>query len=83
MYSVITFKSTRAPKLVCANFSWEEAVKKANDLYDQSKVLSDHGYLATGVSIIVMTDTSAELCVKNGKLASLHGSALLHQCGGF
>lgn len=83
MHSVLTYKATRAPRLVVASLSLPDAIKRANALYDHSKLLSDHGYLASGVTVVVLTDEAAALAIEEGRLPSPSENALLYQCGSY
>lgn len=60
-----------------------EAIKTAGALYDHSKLLSDHGYLASGVTVVVMTDEAAAAAIEKGFLPSPSENALLYQCGSY
>lgn len=83
MYSVLTFKATRPPQLVVAGISEAQAITKAGDLFDSSKVFAAHGFLVTGVSVIVMSDDNAKRAVESGLLPPLSEDAVVYQCGGF
>lgn len=86
MHTVLTYKATRTPQLVEAGLTPDAAIDAANALYDTTKMLSNHGLLASGVSVIVMTDADAETAIASGRLPFRvvgKDSVLVHQCGGF
>ena len=86
MHTVLTYKATRKPQSVATGLDRGAAIEAANALYDTTKMLSDHGLLASGVSIVVMTDTDAQAAVAAGSLPCLvvgKDSVLIHQCGGY
>lgn len=83
MHSVLTYKATRVPRLVIASLSLPEAIKRAGELYDHSKLLSDHGYLASGVTVVVLSDEVAAIAIEKGSLPPRSENALLYQCGGY
>ncbi len=81
MHSFLTFKASRKPQLVESGLSKEDAIQAACRLYENSKILSNHNLLASGVSVIVMTDEDAQVCVEQGRLP--HGFRPEYQCGGW
>lgn len=83
MYSVLTFKATRVPRMVISGLGKESAIARACDLYDQAKLFSDHGYLVSGVTVVVLTDQSAEAAITAGMLPHLSRNLLVYQCGGY
>lgn len=83
MYTVLTFKATRTPKLVVSGLDKPSAIVRASDLYDHAKILSDHAYLASGVTVVVMTDEEAQEAIESGTLPHLSKNRLVYQCGGY
>jgi small ligand-binding sensory domain FIST len=86
MHTVLTYKATRTPKYVVSGLDLASAVAKANQLYDASKTLSDHGLLASGVCVVVLPDADAELAISQGCLPHRvmgEDSVIAHQCGGY
>ena len=86
MYTVLTFKATRKPQPVATGLDRGTAIEAANALYDTTKMLSNHGLLASGVSVIVMADADASTAVAAGCLPFRivgKDSVLVHQCGVF
>ena len=82
-YSYLTFKATRAPQLVSSSLPLQQAILLAAELYEASRLLSNHNLLATGVSIIVMKDDDALEAIKLGTLPLIPGRNIVYQCGGF
>lgn len=86
MHTVLTYKATRTPQAFATGLSKGAAIEAANALYETTKMLSDHGLLASGVSIVVMTDADALSAVAAGSLPFRvvgKDSVLVHQCGGY
>lgn len=81
MYSVLTLKATRTPKIIEIGLSSSDAIAKASDFYDKAKIFSDHDLLVSGVSIVVMEDSDAAKAVEAGTLSL--GVPLVYQCGGY
>jgi hypothetical protein len=81
MYSYLTFKATRTPKIIKSGRALNCAITEAASMYEQSKILSDHGLLASGVCVVVMTDEDAADAVSSEFLPE--GKSLVYQCGGW
>lgn len=83
MYSVLTFKATRTPRMVISGLGKETAIARASDLYDHAKLLGDHDYLVSGVTVVVLDDAVAEAAILAGTLPHLSKNLLVYQCGGY
>jgi hypothetical protein len=83
MYSYLTFKATRTPRLVKAGLGLKDAIEQATMFYDHSKILNDHELLVNGVSILVMEDAVAEKAVADGHLINIPAEHIDYQCGGY
>jgi hypothetical protein len=81
LYSVITFKATRKPQLAHSGLSKLAAIEAATRLYEAGKVMGDHGFMASGVSVMMATDKEAEQFVLDERLP--HGFKSEFQCGGW
>jgi hypothetical protein len=81
MHAFITFKATRKPRTVQSGLPQAEAIAAASHFYDQAKILSDHELLASGVSVMVVTDEEAQAFEESGRIP--HGFKPLLQCGGW
>jgi hypothetical protein len=82
-YSFLTYKATRAPKLVNSGLTLDEAVSGAVELYDRAKSTNDRELLANGECVVVMTDDDAQMAIKSGCLPQIREKKVLYQCGGY
>ncbi len=81
LYSYLTFKATRQPRVVQSGLPIETAIADGSKFYDHAKLLSDHGLLASGVCVLVVKDDEAERAEASGALCATE--AIAYQCGGF
>lgn len=83
MFSYITFKATRVPQIVESELTLQAAISEAERLYEHCKILSNHELLASGVSVLVLSDADALKAAEDGTLMNLSLGAIKYQCGGF
>lgn len=81
MYTYITFKATRAPKIVESGLDLEEAMYRASALYDKGKICINNEPLVTGVTVMVVPDQVAIDLEKAGTLPPRFNADF--QCGGY
>lgn len=83
MYSVLTHKATRGPKVVQQGLTLAAAIDTASQLYDFGRIFDAHRLLASGVCTLVMEDALATATVAAGTVPGPNETGIEFQCGGY